>query len=264
MPPGMRVWVRQTGLYTSYSGSRHNLGGFVCPHIIVKGRGFINSGSEIKEVGPGDMFTILDHAMIEYYDQSDNPWQFYWLHLEGAECGEWVRSLGFSAEEPWLSPEHPNTALYCFSRIFNHLKDPSNLQAYALAALLFEMGNACKGIKPETGNCHSNLVERAENIIDSQLHVGLNINELAANLRVDRTTLFHAFKKHNGCSPVEFLQKKRITRACEMLTATNRNLKEISMACGFNSYKYLIKNFKKFKGVSPGEFRKKHLEMNKD
>ena len=64
------------------------------------------------------------------------------------------------------------------------------------------------------------------------------------------------FKTKNGLSIGETIQKVRIERVCEMLGATNKTIREIAFACGFEDIKFFYSVFKKRMGVLPSTYRK--------
>jgi len=63
------------------------------------------------------------------------------------------------------------------------------------------------------------------------------------------------FKKYNGLSPIDYIIRKRITRAIEFLRATDKTILEISGICGFNNSANFNKMFKKITGTTPSSYR---------
>ncbi len=65
------------------------------------------------------------------------------------------------------------------------------------------------------------------------------------------------FKEATGTTPVNYLMSYRVERAARMLLGSDLSVTQISLACGFNDLSYFIKTFKRFRGVSPTEYRKR-------
>jgi AraC-like DNA-binding protein len=221
---------------------------------VEKGRGWVKTTNSIQEIKPGDMFCIMNDCQIEYYDDPDDPWLYYWLHLNGKACNDLVREWGFSVNNPWLRPAEPERVIDGFKRIFAMSGTDSLPRPNALAAELFRLFDAIYNPEPYQENKSRQLVERAKAIIESQLHTSLNVTELAQALRVDRTTLFHAFRREFECSPIEYLRQQRIDRACRILSNSNRSLSDVARMCGFSNDKYFIKTFRQLKGASPRKY----------
>jgi len=63
-------------------------------------------------------------------------------------------------------------------------------------------------------------------------------------------------KDETGLSFVDYLNRLRIDRARELLTATDRPIREIAGEAGYHNDQSLTRFFKKYEGVTPGEFRR--------
>jgi len=60
-------------------------------------------------------------------------------------------------------------------------------------------------------------------------------------------------------SPSEVISGVRLNRIKELLETTSQPLKQIARLAGFNHDEHMAKFFKKFTGMPPGQYRKKHL-----
>jgi AraC-like DNA-binding protein len=256
-PPGLSTWFSTVGCLTSIDGVHYELGRYTCPHIIEKGRGWVRVENTVQELRPGDMFCIMNDGDIEYYDDPADPWRFYWLHLRGSGCDELIRSWNFTPEVPWRSPDEPDKILEKFKLLHAMAKDSKKTTANLIAAELFKLSDLLYEPSPLTHDRKAQVIDLAKALIEGKMHTGLNVSELASMMNMDRTTLFKVFKQQLKCSPVEYIRKKRIERASQMLQSTNRVLSEIASICGFSNEKYFIRTFRELKGITPGEFRRK-------
>ncbi|RCH55740.1 AraC family transcriptional regulator [Mucilaginibacter hurinus] len=57
-----------------------------------------------------------------------------------------------------------------------------------------------------------------------------------------------------------FLNEYRINMACKMLISTNEPVSQICYACGYESFPFFYRQFKKFKGCTPQKFRGGYLK----
>ena len=64
------------------------------------------------------------------------------------------------------------------------------------------------------------------------------------------------FKNYTGVSPLQYQLDLKVLRAKEMLLQTDRTVKEISYALGFQSIYYFSRVFKSKLGVAPTEIRR--------
>ena len=75
--------------------------------------------------------------------------------------------------------------------------------------------------------------------------------------RLRRTHFAQLLKRHTGDSPVTFLNRLRVERACEMLTGTGKSITEIAFETGFNSSQYFATVFRQFVQADPRSLRKR-------
>ena len=87
----------------------------------------------------------------------------------------------------------------------------------------------------------------------------ITLDDISADFFVAKTTLLNNFKKHFGCSPIEFLLNVRISKAERLLFDTNYSVEEISEMCGFSSANYFSLIFKKKRGKSPLNYKAQYL-----
>lgn len=103
-------------------------------------------------------------------------------------------------------------------------------------------------------------VSMATHLIDHMerhLSEPISMDALATHARSSRARLFANFKRETGMSPNDWLQRRRIKAATDLLRTTNRKLEDIAAACGFTSAPYFCHVFRKYTGTTPGEHRQK-------
>ncbi len=84
--------------------------------------------------------------------------------------------------------------------------------------------------------------------------------EVAKKLNLSYSSLAKKMHDLNGCSFNKTLNKIRVEEAKRMLSATSKNITEISIECGFDNVCYFIKTFKSFTGTTPKKFRALQLK----
>ncbi len=102
------------------------------------------------------------------------------------------------------------------------------------------------------------LLERVTQIIDQ--HIGdtkFDVNTLARELAMSRSSLFSKFKALTGMTPNDFIQSHRLKRAAFLLREhSDSQIVEIAEQLGFSSSVYFSRCFKAQFGISPAQFRK--------
>lgn len=84
----------------------------------------------------------------------------------------------------------------------------------------------------------------------------ITLDEFAELNALTVTSFCRWFKKSLGVSFITYLNSVRVENACMDLLSTNEPIQAIAYANGFESPGHFNRIFKKFKGCSPGEFRK--------
>lgn len=84
----------------------------------------------------------------------------------------------------------------------------------------------------------------------------IRIGELARLCHMSETHFRRIFVRCMGVHPIDYLNQARIKNACELLKKTNDSVTEISIKCGFCSSATFNRNFRKFMGITPNEWKK--------
>lgn len=83
----------------------------------------------------------------------------------------------------------------------------------------------------------------------------LNLHLLANAFCISVSYLQHTFKAQTGYTIIDYMNRTRIDNAAALLRETDRHISEIAEAVGFSDYNYFSRVFKKYKNVTPTEYR---------
>ncbi len=100
------------------------------------------------------------------------------------------------------------------------------------------------------------LLQRAKKLIDAHLHEpDWGAQELAAELRLSRSTLYRVFEPYGGVA--ECIRERRLARAHILLADRNerRTVGDIALACGFQNDTSFSCAFRQAFGYAPREAR---------
>lgn len=104
---------------------------------------------------------------------------------------------------------------------------------------------------------NSKLVIKIEKYINNHISESIKTSDIADYLGRSRGGLTTEFKKHTNMNLSDFINLKKIQLAEELLIKTNKSFVSISNYLGFSSQSHFCRIFKKIKGITPTEFRKK-------
>jgi AraC family transcriptional regulator len=101
-------------------------------------------------------------------------------------------------------------------------------------------------------------LRRAYDFIDANISNDPSISEVADQCGLSSSYFSRAFKRESGFSPHQWLMKRRVERAKELLRQPHLHLAEIAQTCGFVDQSHFARVFSKKEGFSPGRWRRLH------
>lgn len=98
-------------------------------------------------------------------------------------------------------------------------------------------------------------VAKAMTFIEEHLSEPITLEDVALVSGYSRTYFCRLFREIVGINFKDYLARERINLACDLLTNEKSSITEIVYAVGFNSFSSFWRTFKKYKGISPCQFR---------
>ena len=83
------------------------------------------------------------------------------------------------------------------------------------------------------------------------------LEEMAAGCGLKRTRFSMLVKSITGDSPINFINRLRIQKACQLLVLTELSITDIAFECGFESSQYFARIFRSFLDCSPSVYRQR-------
>lgn len=87
----------------------------------------------------------------------------------------------------------------------------------------------------------------------------ISLSDVSKNSNLSSGYLSKIFKDYIGKNFTQYLSELRIEKAKELLKETKLTVKEIGFRVGFNNIQTFMRTFKKYEGITPGQFRLKIL-----
>ncbi|MFA7186342.1 MAG: helix-turn-helix domain-containing protein [Victivallales bacterium] len=244
--------------------------------LITKGKGIHFTKEERYPIRAGDMFIIWPgqmhgYAQTEGLELINIIYLPELLKLPDFDLKYQPGNYAFFELEPRLRHEHEFKSRLRLSeaelleaediiwKIENELKEKKSAFHYMAAAFfMIFRGMIARWYSGQKSPQSKKLLEFASlmNFISRNLEKDLSVDMLSAKANMSVSTLNRTFRKAFGHSPMEYVIRKRIARACELLSSSNMSVSEIASASGFADSNFFSRQFRKVKGVSPREFRK--------
>jgi two-component system response regulator YesN len=99
------------------------------------------------------------------------------------------------------------------------------------------------------------IYERILEYITRNYASDLCLDRVAEAVGLSSSYLSWIFKEISGANFVDFINKFRIEKAKELLTESGMNISDVAIRVGYSNSNTFIKVFKKYEGITPGQFR---------
>ena len=103
-------------------------------------------------------------------------------------------------------------------------------------------------------------LRRARDHADRQYAEPLDLDALAAEARLSKYHFLRLFRTTYGVTPTEYVSRRRIERAQDLLRATNLTVTEVCHAVGFSSLGSFSSRFREVVGETPTEFQRRYAD----
>ena len=225
-------------------------------HYVVKGGGQIEINGKKTTYKTNDIFVLPPDETITYSVSAEKQWEYYWINFNGITAKSTLANIFGNNDEYHVKGNKSFKTV--FVRAMNS-KNERQTQVYTVLACLFDIFSKIAKINSATGAASSIDLPSFNRIFD-YINRNLYSKELKAET-VAKTFFVNPcyfsvlFKKNMNVSFKEYLNYERIKKASELLDDTDLLIKEIADAVGFSDALYFGKVFKKYRIVSPLEYR---------
>lgn len=109
-------------------------------------------------------------------------------------------------------------------------------------------------VATSSGNINPIILD-VTRFLERHIEDHIPIPELCVRTGIPQRKLERLFRRDLGCTVVQFYRQLKLQYARTLLVSTNMNIREISVACGFNSMSYFSHCFSKTFGRKPSLYR---------
>ena len=149
------------------------------------------------------------------------------------------------------TPESSNS----MQNVVNHIFTLRELEDYYLQFF----ANLAAMILPQSVYAVDDIIEKIQIYMRRNYQKDLTQEFVSSLFCINRSYLSTLFKSRTGEKFVDYLNNIRILRSQELLAHTDRKMYQIARAVGYDNVKYFFRVFKKNTGITPEQFRQRHV-----
>lgn len=180
----------------------------------------------------------------------------------------WLQQLAthqMSIEELYTLRDNPDVAL-CMDEFFTSVKNKDHNCALTYGKLLTMIGKILEGnhytLYTNTMSNrylkHLNKSSQLFRYIYDNFANDITLEDMAGAVNLNPKYFCRFFKELTSYRPMDYLNRFRIDCAAIRLTTYTETVNQIAYTCGFKDPCYFTKLFKRYKKVSPREYRNIH------
>lgn len=229
-------------------------------HIITKGKGALSINNESYELGEGDIFIIKPNTKISYKQETKNPWEYIWFEFYGGVAKKIISCID-AKENLIIKTTKLETIKHLFKSAVNKLSDCyKNSESILIDSTLLNMFSLILSEQTNLKECKEltkkeiKVSEIISFIESNYSNSDLTIKSIADKFYFTQSYFTRLFKETTGVTPIQFIIKIRMTKACELLSHKSFTIAQIAENVGFKNQFYFSKEFKKYYGITPSQY----------
>ncbi len=228
---------------------------------VAAGRTHFTIGGVEHEVSAGNMVLFQPRQVQNYVYYGHEKPQVFWVHFTGSNVKNILRSYGVPLDETvfacGMSPAYP----WLFKEIISELQTRragfEELNVMYLRQIFMQVRRWREEQTPLVSSSLQQEMESAARWFNEHYNEQISIEDFALSRGMSVSWFLRSFKRVMGASPMQYILQNRISNAAELLESSDFNVAEISAIVGYDNPLYFSRLFKKQRGVSPTEYRKK-------
>lgn len=218
--------------------------------------------------------TLLFISNLEYHTIRvlETPYERYFMNISPAECEKLIgdvdliallrcRPIGFKHTVSFEN-DIPRISML-WDMMIEESQANDEYGKETCASLLKTLLILAKRRLPDgtlfAQNHMKTLLHELQDHLEKHFSEDISIGDLCQKYYANHFYLTHSFKAYTGYSPKQYLTLLRLNHAISLFTSGNETISAAALASGFSNVNNFIRCFKATFGMTPTEYKKRHI-----
>lgn len=211
----------------------------------------------------GSLFYLAPGIAHEYYPVREDEWMTCWVVFRGNHLNEMMKEMGF-ADFAFANNIVNEEIKKTFQRLYSAAKDPwdgDDRCSILLYEYIMHIRNAFRTNEKYGKMTTKGILFKPLQYIEKHYTDEITLEQLADISNVSKQHFCRVFKAQMKMRPMEYISRKRVTQAKELLLSTSKSIEEIAKLAGYDNPTYFGMVFKKYEGMTPTDCRKRECDL---
>lgn len=226
-------------------------------HYVLSGTGTFILEDKVYNLKKGDLFYIPPNHTAKYFPSNEDPWAYVWIGFSGLRSDKYLKRIDINKNHPILL-ENKDLDL---KPLFNDLAEKYNRSKFLNIEVLSIFMNIMykmmiNGYKKEILLTPKEThIKMTKQFIENNFQFKIKVTDIAQALAISPNYLANICKEEINSSPKEMLTNYRMMKAAEILTKTNKPIKDVAKMVGYDNGLHFSAEFSRVKEMSPKKYR---------
>lgn len=236
--------------------------------LCLAGAGFVRLGGRRRSMESGDAVLLPPGQRHAYGADAGAPWTILWFHFTGKAAGEHRRILLDGAEDMVFRVAKPEVLVEAFEETFRHVLGAyTDADLYALSTSFSRFLGLARIQRQSRSGRRREAEERVLRVIRhvrEHLDGELDVQTMARVAGWAPSHFSAVFRRQTKTSPLAFLNRMRVQRACGLLKEGDESIAEVGARVGLEDPFYFSRLFRQLVGMPPSQYRATYRERPPD
>lgn len=230
--------------------------------LLVRTAAFFDINNTLTDTVP-NTFILYNKNAYRHYGSNTPAYDDDWIHFDLTDDDDLLTSLSIPFDTPVCLSDMPILSHYVYLLVKErHASGPNSaqIQDALMRALLYSLdGQLVRLNNTGTGQKHEQLLSDLRSNIKNSPHEKWTIDSMSKMVHMSPSYFQHLYKDLFGVSCMQDVIQARLKLSKFYLDTTDMSIQSISEICGYENELHFMRQFKKFEGMTPSQYRKLYL-----